>query len=263
VKPLAERAHQKNLKVVGHIPSFMTAERAVRDGYDQIIHMNMVMLNFLGDTLDTRSMGRFTKVGERARNVDVDGAAAKQFITLLKEKSVVVDPTIGIFEQMFINKPGQLANGYSSIIGMFPAEFKRSFYYGGLPHAKGHEAEYTASLDKMIKMIRLLHQNGITIVPGTDDFPGFALHRELELYAQAGLSNHEVLKAATLTSAKVAGKDNELGTVAVGKKANLILIDGDPLKNISDVRKVELTIKNGNLYEPKTLYASYGFGFWK
>lgn len=263
VKPLAERAHQKNLKVVGHIPSFMTAERAVKDGYDQIIHMNMVMLNFLGDTLDTRSMGRFTKVGERAHKVDIEGPHAKQFISLLKEKNVVVDPTIGIFEQMFVNKPGKLANGYSSIIGMFPAEFRRSFYYGGLPHAKDHETEYTASLDKMVKMIKLLHQNGITIVPGTDDFPGFALHRELELYAQAGLSNHEVLKAATLTSAKVAGKDDQLGTVEIGKKANLILVDGDPLKNISDVRKVELTIKNGWLFEPKALYNSYGFGFWK
>lgn len=263
VKPLAERAHQKNLKVVGHIPSFMTAERAVRDGYDQVIHMNMVMLNFLGDTLDTRSMGRFTKVGERARNVDINGAQVKQFIALLKEKNIVVDPTIGIFEQMFINKPGKLANGYSSIISMFPAEFRRSFYYGGLPHARDHETEYTASLDKMIAMIKLLHQNGITIVPGTDDFPGFALHRELELYAQAGLSNAEVLRAATLTSAKVAGKDNEVGTVEIGKKANLILVDGDPLKNISDVRRVELTIKDGNLFEPKALYSSYGFGFWK
>jgi hypothetical protein len=263
VKPLADRAHEKNIKVVGHIPSFMTAERAVKDGYDQIIHINMVMLNFLGDTLDTRSMGRFTKVAERAGRIDIEGEQVKQFVSLLKEKNIVVDPTVGIFEQMFANKPGKLANGYSSIIGMFPAEFKRSFYYGGLPAMKDHEVEYTASLDKMIKMVKMMHDAGVTIVPGTDDFPGFALHRELELYAQAGIANQDIIKAATITSAKVAGKDNEVGTVAVGKKANLILIDGDPLKNISDVRKVELTIKNGNLYEPKAMYASYGFGFWK
>ncbi len=263
VKPLCDRAHQKNLKVVGHIPSFMTATRAVNDGYDQIIHVNMVMLNFLGDTLDTRSMGRFIKVAERAGRIDVDGPEAKQFASLLKEKNIVVDPTIGVFEQMFVNKPGKLANGYSSIIGMFPAEFKRSFYYGGLPTMKGHEAEYQASLDKMMKMLKLLHTTGITIVPGTDDFPGFALHRELELYSQAGIPNADILRSATITSAKVAGKDKEVGTVEIGKTANLILIDGDPLKNISDVRKVELTIKNGNIYEPKAMYSSYGFGFWK
>jgi len=263
VKPLAERAHKKNLKVVGHIPSFMTAERAVKDGYDQIIHMNMIMLNFLGDSLDTRSMGRFTKVGERGGDVNIDGPEAKQFIQLLKEKKVVVDPTIGIFEQMFVNKPGELANGYSSIIGMFPGDFKRTFYNGGLPGMKDHPHEYAASLDNMMRMLKTLYTEGVVVLPGTDDFPGFALHRELELHSMAGLPNADVLRAATLTSAKVAGEDGQLGTVEVGKKANLILVDGDPLKNISDIRRVELTIKNGNLYEPKALYASYSFGFWK
>ena len=263
VKPLAERAHEKNLKVVGHIPSFMTADRAVKDGYDQIIHMNMIMLNFLGDSLDTRSMGRFTKVGERAGAIDINSTESKNFIQLLKQKNVVVDPTIGIFEQMFVNKPGELANGYSSIIGMFPADFKRAFYNGGLPGMKDHPQQYTASFDKMMRMLKALHNDGVVVLPGTDDFPGFALHRELELHSMAGIPNADVLRSATLTSAKVAGKDSEFGTVEVGKKANLILIDGDPLNNISDVRKVDLTIKNGNLYEPKALYASYGFSFWK
>lgn len=263
VKPLCDRAHQKNIKVVGHIPSFMTAERAVKDGYDQIIHVNMIMLNFLGDSLDTRSMGRFTKVAERAGSVDLNSSSVKDFVSLLKQKNIVVDPTVGVFEGMFANKPGQLANGYSSIIGMFPAEFKRSFYYGGLPGVKEHEKEYAASLENMKKMVKLLHQSGITIVPGTDDFPGFALHRELELYSQCGIPNADILRSATITSAKVAGKDKEVGTVEIGKKANLILVDGDPLTNISDIRKVELTLKNGNIYEPKAMYSSYGFGFWK
>jgi imidazolonepropionase-like amidohydrolase len=89
------------------------------------------------------------------------------------------------------------------------------------------------------------------------------LHRELEIYSQAGIPNKEVLQKATYYSAKVAGKDGELGSIEVGKKANLILVDGDPVKNISDIRKVELTIKNGNLYDTKALYKSYGFGFWK
>lgn len=263
VKPLAARAHQRGLKVCGHVPSFMTAERAVKDGYDQIIHLNMIMLNFLGDTLDTRSMLRFIRVAERSRTIDLNSAAVKQFLALLKEKKIVVDPTAAIFEGMFTNEPGKLAKGYSDIINMFPADFKRSFYYGGLPTMKGHETEYRQSFESMIQMLRLLYQNGITFVPGTDDFPGFTLHRELELYAQAGMPAMEVLRAATLTSAQVAGKENTLGSIAVGKKANLILVDGDPTKNIQDIRKVELTMKNGNLYDPKALYQSYGFGFWK
>ncbi len=263
VKPLAAKIHARGMKVCGHIPSFMTATRAVNEGYDQIIHMNMVMLNFLGDTLDTRSMGRFIKVGERAKDIDLKSPATKQFIQLLKSKNIVVDPTMAIFEGMFVNDEGKLANGYESIVNQFPAEFKRSLYTGGLPTRKGKESTYRQSYDNMLKMLKLLYDNKITFVPGTDDFPGFALHRELELYAKAGVPNARVLQSATLISAQVAGKEKELGSVEAGKKANLILVDGDPLKNISDIRKVELVMKAGNLYHPKALYQSYGFGFWK
>lgn len=263
VKPLAAEAYKRGLKVVGHIPSYMTAERAVNDGYDQIIHLNMIMLNFMGDTIDTRSMGRFIKVAERSRNINVNSPEVKKFVKMLKEKNIVVDPTAAIFEGMFTNEPGKLAAGYSSIISMFPAEFKRGLYRGGLPTMKGHEAEYKESFTNMLAMLKLLYADGVTFIPGTDDFPGFALQRELELYSLAGVPNAEVLQKATLTSAQVAGKEAEFGSIEIGKKANVILVDGDPVRNISDIRRVELTIKGSNLYDPKALYNSYGFGFWK
>ena len=128
---------------------------------------------------------------------------------------------------------------------------------------KGHEAQYQQSFDKMMKMLGQLYTNKITFVPGTDAFPGFMLHHELELYAKAGVPNAEALRKATIISAEVAGKDTELGSIEVGKKANLVLVDGDPVKNISDIRKVEMTFKGKNMYDTKALYASYGFGFWK
>jgi len=181
----------------------------------------------------------------------------------MKDKKIVVDPTAAIFENMFTDEPGKLAASYTQIVDRFPAEFRRSFYYGGLPTMKGHEADYKQSYANMIKMLQLLYANGIPFVPGTDDFPGFALHRELELYAKAGVPNAEVLRKATIISAEIAGKDKELGSIEAGKKANLILVEGDPVKNISDIRKVEFTFKNGNLYDSKALYQSYGFGFWK
>jgi len=263
VKPLAAEAHKRGLKVVGHIPSFMTAERAVNDGYDQIIHMNMVMLNFMGDTIDTRSMGRFIKVGERAKDINVNGPEVKRFVKLLKDKNIIVDPTMAIFEGMFYNEPGKLAAGYQPVLNMFPPEFRRGLYTGGLPTMKGHEAAYKASFDNMLKMLKVLHTSGVTFLPGTDDFPGFALHRELELYSKAGVPNKEVLQKATLISARVAGKESEVGSVEVGKRANLILVAGDPVKNISDIRHVEFTMKGGRLFDNKALLDSYGFGFWK
>lgn len=263
VKPLAAEAHRRGMKVVGHIPSFMTAERAVNDGYDQIIHMNMIMLNFLGDSLDTRSMGRFIKVGERAKNINVAGPEVKRFVKLLKDRQIVVDPTMAIFEQMFTNDAGKLAAGYALVLNMLPPEYRRGLYTGGLPTREGKEAVYKASFDNMTKMLKVLHSNGVQFVPGTDDFPGFALHRELELYVYAGVPNKEVLQKATIISARIAGKDNEVGSVEVGKRANLVLVQGDPIKSISDIRKVEFTMKGGHLYDAKALYASYGFGFWK
>jgi hypothetical protein len=263
VKPLAALAHQRGMKVCGHVPSYMTATRAINDGYDQIIHMNMIMLNFLGDTIDTRSMGRFTKVAERAGKIDLGSPAVKEFIKLLKTKHIVVDPTLAIFEGMFLNEEGKLARGYETIVNQFPAEFRRSLYTGGLPTRKGHETQYNASFETMLKMLKLLYDNKITFVPGTDAFPGFALQHELELYSKAGVPNAKVLQAATYGSARIAGKENELGSIGVGKKANVILVDGDPVKNISDIRKVEMVMKNGNLYDPKAMYQSYGFGFWK
>ncbi len=263
VKPLAAQAHQRGMKVCGHIPSFMTATRAINDGYDQVIHMNMLMLNFMGDTIDTRSMGRFIKVGARAKDIDLASAPVKEFLHLLKTKNIVVDPTLSVFESMFINEEGKLAHGYETSVNQFPAEFRRGLYTGGLPTRKGHEADYQQSFNKMLKMLKLLYDNKITFVPGTDDFPGFMLHHELELYSQAGVPNAKILQSATIVSATVANKEKEFGSIEVGKKANMILVDGDPLKNISDIRKVELVMKNGNLYDPKSMYQSYGFGFWK
>lgn len=263
VKPLADEAHKLGMKTVGHVPSFMTADRAVRDGYDEIIHMNMVLLNFLGDTLDTRSMGRFTKVGERAGKIDLGSQAVKDFIKLLQEKKIVVDPTVAIFENMFTDVPGKTDARFETSMSWLPVVVARNAKRGGLPMMKGNEAAYRASFDKMLNMVKVLRDNKIPFVPGTDDFPGFTLHRELELYAKAGVPNAEVLKAATLTSAQVAKLDKEFGSIEVGKRANLILVDGDPVRNISDVRQVVLTMKHGNLYDPKALYQSYGFGFWK
>src|SRR6185369_7397006 len=162
--------------------------------YDQLNHMNMIMLNFMGDTIDTRAMGRFTKVAERSKNIDLNSPAVKKFLKLLKEKKIVVDPTITLYESMFTQEPGKLKPGYSSIVPMFPSELKRDLYTGGLATMKGHEADYKESYAKMLKMVNLLYVNKITFVPGTDNFPGFTLQRELELYSEAGVPNKEVLR---------------------------------------------------------------------
>jgi imidazolonepropionase-like amidohydrolase len=136
-----------------------------------------------------------------------------------------------------------------------PPELQRNFKSGGaLEVPDGQEAVYAASFQKLLEMTKLLHDNGITIVPGTDDVAGFVLHKELENYSKAGIPNADVLKIATLQSAKVAGKEKEFGSLEPGKVADIIIINGDPLRQMSDIRRVQTIIKGQEIYESSALY---------
>jgi imidazolonepropionase-like amidohydrolase len=95
---------------------------------------------------------------------------------------------------------------------------------------EGKDARYHESQLATLRMTKLLYDSGIHDRRRHDGLPGFTLHRELELYAQAGISPPEVLRIATLGAARVAHKDQELGSITPGKLADLVLIDGDPRK---------------------------------
>ncbi|MEP1094049.1 MAG: amidohydrolase family protein, partial [Cyclobacteriaceae bacterium] len=258
VKPLAAKAHELGMRVSGHIPAYMIAENAVRDGYDEIQHVNMVALNFLSDTIDTRTPLRFSMIGKHTHQLDLTSEAFTSFVSLLKRTNTVVDPTVSIFEGMLSSKAGEPDPSFSMILDRLPVTVARGFYAGGLPIPTEEEENYEKSFNKLLAIIKALHESGVTIVPGTDAMAGFGLHRELENYVRAGISNADVLKIATITSAQVAGVSDVLGTVTEGKLADLILVDGNPLEDIRDIRRVELTIKDGIIYRPQKLYESVG-----
>src|SRR6185436_18725721 len=108
-----------------------------------------------------------------------------------------------------------------------PPQVRRGFLIGGLPVDASNDERYRAGYAKMIEVVKALHEHGIPIVAGTDALAGFTLHRELELYNKAGIPNAEILQLATLGAARVMGRDKELGSVAEGKLADLVVIDGD------------------------------------
>ncbi|HEY8211759.1 MAG TPA: amidohydrolase family protein, partial [Myxococcaceae bacterium] len=114
------------------------------------------------------------------------------------------------------------------------------------------------SFRQMQLMTKALFDAGVPIVAGTDALPGFSLHRELELYTEAGIPAPKVLQIATLGSARVMKKDKELGSIAPGKLADLILVDGDPSKNMSDIRKVRTVIKDGTRFVVSELDQALG-----
>lgn len=258
VPEIVAAAHEHGMRVSGHIPSFMTAARAVAAGFDEIQHVNMLFLNFLGDTLDTRTPVRFTEVALHGVELDLQADSVRAFLALLRERDVVVDPTVGIFHAMFTDRPGQVSGQFEAVADRLPPNVRRGLLTGGLPVPEGMDGRYRESAGRLIEMVGALHEEGIRLVAGTDAMAGFALHRELELYERAGISAPEVLRIATLGAAEVAGRADRVGTVEPGMLADLVLVDGDPTARIADLRRTALVVKGGAVFDPAELYAAVG-----
>jgi imidazolonepropionase-like amidohydrolase len=122
----------------------------------------------------------------------------------------------------------------------------------------GFDETYRKSFAKMIVFTGLLYHSGLSIEAGTDSMAGFALQRELELEVQAGIPAAQVLQNATLNAARIMSLDKDLGSITPGKLADVVLVDGDPTKNISDIRKTVVVVKDGVLYHPAELYSESG-----
>jgi hypothetical protein len=263
VLPLTKKAHELGMRVSGHIPAYMTATQAINQGYNEIQHINMLFLNFLSDTIDTRTPLRFTMPGKHGKDLDLNSIEYLDFVDLLESKDIVVDPTVAIFEYMYISLKGEPSPTYSEIMSRLPLMDQRGYYSGGL-QKEGELVEiYKASFEKMLNVIFDLYQKGIAIVPGTDGLPGFLYHRELELYVRSGIPAVEVLRLATIKSAEITGVSDSYGSIEIGKRADLILVDGNPVEDISDIRKVEWTMKGAHLYYAEELYEAMGIKHFK
>jgi imidazolonepropionase-like amidohydrolase len=258
VPPVVKRAHELGLRVSGHIPNGMSAEQAVRAGYDEIQHVNFLELNFLDPKIDTRTPARFSEVAKHAAELDLSSPRVKSFIALLKEHHTVSDPTLGAFEGMFIGEAGKVDPSLAEVADRLPPQVQRGLYGGGLNPPDDQKQRYRDSFRAMQNLVRTLHDNGITIVAGTDGQAGFNLHRELELYVDSGIPAPETLRIATLGAARVMRRDQDLGSIAPGKLADMVLVDGDPTTRISDIRRVVLTVKNGVTYDPNAIWTTLG-----
>lgn len=256
---IARAARERGMRLSGHVPQGLTAAEAVRLGFHELQHVNFLFLNFWGDEeIDTRTPARFTEVAARAAAVDLGSPEVERFVKLLAERRIEVDPTLAIFEGMFLSRPGEVSPGYRAVADRLPPQVRRGFLGGGLQPPEGMDGTYRESFRRMVEMVGALHRAGVPLLAGTDGFAGFTLHRELELYVEAGIPAPEVLRIATLTAAEVTGRADRLGTVEAGKLADLIVVAGNPAEDISDIRNVEITIKGGTLYEAAELYEAVG-----
>jgi Amidohydrolase family len=262
VPKIAQMAHQHGMRVSGHVPAGMVAADFIRAGADEVQHMNFILLNFMPQVKETRTPARFTEVAAHAAEIDLNSEQVKSFIRLLQEHHTVVDPTLSIFEEMFTNRPGQMPPGWANVADRMPSEVRRGYLYGGLDipqdAAINMDQRYRDSFGTMLKMTKTLYDAGVPIVAGTDSLAGFSLHRELELYVDAGIPAPKVLQLATFGAARIMKRDSQLGSIAPGKFADVILVDGDPSHQIKDIDRVETVVKDGVVYKVAELDKAIG-----
>ncbi|HKP02590.1 MAG TPA: amidohydrolase family protein [Chthoniobacterales bacterium] len=256
---MADHAHARGLRVSGHVPAFMSAKQFVENGADEIQHINFIELNFLfPEVKETRNRDRFIKVAERAREFTPDKPEVRDFVQFLKQHHTVLDPTMVAFEGLFCGDPTAITPGLEEIIPRFPPQVRRAMRSGALEVPPEKKDAYRESFPSMLRLLKALHDAGVTIVPGTDALAGYMLHHELELYVRAGIPAAEVLRMATLTSAEVMGANKDRGIIAAGKLADLVLVEGDPTKNIRDLDKLTAVIKAGKIHDPAAIEKALG-----
>ena len=261
VPVIIAEAHKRGLHVSGHVPAGMTAQQFVLDGADEIQHMNFVFLNFWPEVKETRTPARFTGPGKRAAALALNSPQVNQFIALLKEHHTVIDPTLTIWEATYTDRAGNISEEDAYMFDRLPLQVQRGAKAASealpTPDAATDQL-YRASYANFVRMLKKLYDNGIPVVAGTDLGKGYSLHRELEIYNQAGIPASEVLRMATLTAAQIMKRDNEVGSITPNKLADMILVNGDPTKNISDIRKIDTVIKGGAVMYPSELYPAMG-----
>lgn len=252
-------AHSRGMRVSGHIPAGLIAQQAIDAGYDEIQHINQVMLNFLATpTTETRTLDRFILPAEKVADLDFDSAPVQQFIATLKEKQISIDQTLATFA-FLKQRDGDLNEPFVAVADHMPPDVKRGFYVGTMkiPDA-ATQARYEKSYAKMTEFVGRLYKAGVPLVAGTDEMAGFTLQAELEMLVKAGLTPALALQVATRNGAKYTRTSNDRGSIVPGKLADLVLVDGDPTQHIGDVRKVAAVITRGVLIYPREIDKALG-----
>jgi len=254
-------AHKLGLHVHGHIPAGIRPLEAINDGYDEVTHINWIIMQAMPDSVIAVSNGimRFEGPGRYAKDVDLDGVPMKTIVATMASKHIFSDPTMVAFEGLYVPDNGDLSPSYAPFAGTLPPSTERGFRSGGFAVPKDlTRADYRASWAKMVALLTRMHQAGIPIVAGTDG-SGIEIIHELEIYAQAGFSSAEALAAATIVPARLVGMDQRTGSIKVGKSADLALVEGDPALHLSDLRQTRVVMLDGKLLDADALRTAAGY----
>lgn len=259
VAPSVAEAHRLGLGVTGHVPAFVSPDQAIEAGYDDVAHVNQLMLGWLLEPgEDSRTTLRLTAM-PRAASLDLDSASVQHTLDLMRRHGVALDTTAVALEVLMLSRAGEIPPTAEAFVDHMPIGYqryrRRSFVEIGSPQ---EDAAYYAGFAKILETIGRVHEAEIVLLPGTDDGVGFTVHRELELYVKAGLTPAEALRLATLSADQYLGVDQSLGTIERGKLADFFLVPGNPVQDINAIREIRLVMKGGVAYTPADIHQALG-----
>ncbi|MCY1670689.1 amidohydrolase family protein [Novosphingobium sp. SL115] len=252
-------AHRLGLRVAGHVPAFSNADAMIAAGYDEVTHVNQLMLGWvLNPGEDTRTLFRFTAM-RRFPALDVKSAKVQATLNAMVAGHVAHEPTIGIHELGLTALDGRPNPGAVDYIDhMPPAEqrqLKQALFGADSPKER---AEYVAAYAKVLETLTEMNAKGIQLIPGTDLGGAFTYHRELELFTKVGMTPAQVLARATLEMAAYLHQDQQLGSVERGKLADFFLVPGDPTQDLKAIKSIAMVVKDGAFYYPAEIYPRLG-----
>lgn len=243
VKAICDEAHRVGLTVTGHIPQHMTLMQGVDSGMDMVNHVQYVF-SVLKKNKDY--------------SINWNDSTNKAVLDFIKMHHVVIDPTLGVFE-LSLRSLSDSITAIEPAFATLPLPLQVIFKNTGIPEQQ-YKAYGKNVMNAFKSITKKLYDDSITIVAGTDmNFPGYSLDRELELYVESGLTPLQAIQTATITPASVMKRDDSYGSIEEGKNADIIIVDGNPLQNIRNIRKVSVVIKDGNVYDPVQLHQIAGF----
>jgi len=259
VPAMVAEARRLGLKVAGHVPAFSNADQMIAAGYDEMTHINQVMLGWvLDEGEDTRTLLRLTAL-KRLPSLEISDPKVQATINAMAEHETAIDPTLAIHEALLRSRNGQLRAGVVDYIDHMPVGVQRSAKTAWADISSPEDdAAYWQAFDKIIETVTAMHEVGILLVPGTDMGGSFVYHRELELYQQVGMTAPEILAWASHGMAEYVGQSDELGSIAPGKLADFFLVPGDPTADLKAIKTISMVVKDGTVYFPSEIYPSFG-----
>jgi imidazolonepropionase-like amidohydrolase len=251
-----EEAHKRGIKVTGHLCS-VTYKEAAELGIDDLEHGFFVNTQLDPDKKPDKcsdSAGDYT-----LEHMDPSSSEAEDLVNLLIKRHVAITSTLPVFEDGI---PGRPPVRQSVMEAMSPQAREAYLYRRNRPASKPLHGDPAMLFKRDMQLEREFALAGGLLLAGPDPtgdggvVPGFGDQREIELLVEAGFSPVEAIKIATMNGATYLGRQEQIGSIVVGKNADLVVIKGDPVTHIEDVEKVEIVFKDGVGYDSQKLLES-------